>query len=222
MDNSLVCQTSVIDPIGTLQHALETNNVSCKLLSFCSVVETQVEGYLLSLQILCHCKIRLHLWNILWILGLKGAFLSWFLVSFFSIYLYQPTPFPSAHESMLYFWSSYDHYYSSLSHFQSLLAVYWCWIGLEALPYPWSAGLHRWDICNPCNPAGIDLGCWSCTQLCNRNTLWVTMMLVKSPCSACSCRWTIYNSLDFLFFSEDWKAQGRAYGAVRYRFKAEG
>ncbi len=97
MDNSLVCQTSVIDPIGTLQHALETNNVSCKLLSFCSVVETKVDRYLLSLQILCYCKIRLHLWNILWILGLKGAFVSWFLVSFFSIHLYQPTPFPSAH-----------------------------------------------------------------------------------------------------------------------------
>jgi hypothetical protein len=76
MDNSLVCQTSVIDPIGTLQHALETNNVNCKLLSFCSVVETKVDGYLLSLQILCHCKIQLHLWNILWILGLKGAFMS--------------------------------------------------------------------------------------------------------------------------------------------------
>ncbi len=64
MDNSLVCQTSVIDLIGTLQHALETNNVSCKLLSFCSVVETKVEGYLLSLHILCHCKIQLHLWNV--------------------------------------------------------------------------------------------------------------------------------------------------------------
>ncbi len=46
MDNSLICQTSVIDPIDTLQHALETNNVSCKLLSFCSVVETKVEGVL--------------------------------------------------------------------------------------------------------------------------------------------------------------------------------
>ncbi len=153
MNHSLVLQTTVIDPAdtATLQRALETKNVSFYF---------------------CFCKFFFlnFVFHVKYLLCLE-AFLSWFLVSFFSIYPHQLTfsnclwncwALVADPGIVILLWVAY----------QSLLAVYWCGTGFKALPCQWSTGLHRWDICNACEPAGIGLGGWSCTPVCNQIPCW--------------------------------------------------